>query len=36
MIMYAREFLKEKGLLDEFDKYMAEREKEGKEEEEDE
>ena len=36
MIMYAREFLKKKGLLDEFDKYMAEREKEEKEEEEDE
>ena len=33
MIMYAEEFLKEKGLLNEFEKFVAEREKEREEEE---
>jgi len=36
IVEYAREFLKKKGLLDEFDKFVAEREKEEKEEGEDE
>jgi len=33
MIMYAEEFLKEKGLLEEFEKFVAEMEKEREEEE---
>jgi len=33
MIMYARDFLKEKGLLNEFEKFVAEMEKEREEDE---